>query len=89
MSNYITFSKLTDEEQNYWLDRVVVMKLQHYIRNFIKMTKAGVTPLEVVQLRGLPLTKDEIKERLISGKIIINSLDDDTTEIIEPKHKNK
>ena len=89
MNNYITFSKLNEEEQNYWLDRVVVMKLQQYIRNFIKITKAGVTPLEAVQLRGLPLTKDEVKERLMSGKMIINSLDNNTMEVIEPKYKNK
>lgn len=89
MNNYIKFKDLDEEQQNYWLDRVVVMKLQHYIRNFIKMTKAGVTPLEVVQLRGLPLTKDDIKERLLDGRLIVNSMDDNTMEVIEPKYKNK
>lgn len=88
MKEHVNFKKLSEEEKEYYTKRVVAVKLQQYIQMFIKMRKAGLTPLEVLDLRGLPLNKEQIKEALENQKILISILDKNNLEIIEPTNRN-
>ena len=85
MKEYINYDKLEDKDKEYYLDRVVSMKLQEYIRMYTKMKKAGLTALEIIKLRGLPLSYKDIEEMLVSRRIVIRVIDSENIEIITRK----
>lgn len=85
MKEYINYDKLEDKDKEYYLDRVVSAKLQEYIRMYTKMKKAGLTALEIIKLRGLPLSYKDIEEMLGSRRIVIRVIDSENIEIITRK----
>lgn len=85
MKEYIDYNKLEDNDKGYYLDRVVSAKLQEYIKMYTRMKNAGLTTLEIIKLRGLPLSYDEVKEMLDSKKIVVSLVDKDNMEIITRK----
>lgn len=85
MKEFIKYNELDDSKRKYYLDRAVSMKLQEYIRMYTKLKRAGVTDLEILKLRGMPLTYDEVSNMLESGKILIRLLDDNCIEMVTRK----
>jgi hypothetical protein len=85
MKEFIKYNELDDSERKYYLDRAVSMKLQEYIRMYNKLKRAGVTDLEILKLRGMPLTYDEVNSMLELGKILIRLLDNDCIEMVTRK----
>lgn len=85
MKSYIDYNKLEDSDKEFYLDRAVSAKLQEYIRMYNRMRDAGVTALEIIKLRGLPLSYKETEEMLESRKIVIRVIDSENMEIITRK----
>ena len=85
MKEFIKYNELDDSERKYYLDRAVSMKLQEYIRMYTKLKRAGVTDLEILRLRGMPLTYDEVNSMLELSKILIRLLDNDCIEMVTRK----
>lgn len=85
MKEFIKYNELDDSERKYYLDRAVSMKLQEYIRMYNKLKRAGITDLEILKLRGMPLTYDEVNSMLELGKILIRLLDNDCIEMVTRK----
>lgn len=83
MKNNIIFTKLSEDSKEYWINRVVACKLQQYVNMYTKMRKIGITPLEILSLRGLPMNYNDIRTKLEKGEIIINEIDNNECEIIE------
>lgn len=50
-----------------------------------KLKRAGVTDLEILKLRGMPLTYDEVNSMLELGKILIRLLDNNCIKVITRK----
>lgn len=85
MKEFIKYNELDDSERKYYLDRAVSMKLQEYMRMYTKLKKAGVTDLEILKLRGMPLTYDEVNSMLESGDFLIRLLDNNCIEMVVRK----
>lgn len=83
MDKEIRFNEQSEEMQDFITTRITAAIAHSYVTMFNRLKRAGLTPVEIIKLKGTPANITQVKEKLQKGTILIKNMDKNTLEFTE------